>query len=214
MYNILKYPYYERVNILDELSRKIHESDKGELCHILDNYFDRKRLDIKGNSIEISVSAISNIIGYLYFGKTLNENFGKIPHYDNLNKEVALRMECSPNYKDYSYKIKVGSLEITLFGRPDMFCGDTPGEIKAISVHSPKYIEEYQRLKGSLQARIYAYMLGSQTAILVIARYRRYNDSFHIETIKYNSIDVNRRRLENLIERMISRVVLPCLYEH
>jgi len=212
MYNIFNHSYYEGVDILDYVSRKIYRSDKEKLFSILDKYFNKNRLNIKRNNIEVSVSAISAVVTFIYLGKTLDENLGNDPYYRKLNKDVALKMGCSPNYKDYSHKVNVGSLDIILFGKPDIFCENIPGEVKAISIHSPNDIRDYQILKGRLQAEMYGFILKSPVAILDLVYHRGHNEGFHIDGISQNLVKIDRKELERMIKLVLSKAIIPYLF--
>jgi len=215
MYNILRYyPYRKVSNYLIEGFYRNYNREK--LSEILDEEFNKKRLWVRDNSMGVSTSAISSIIALLILGEYPN----KIPRdniYYEISEEVASKMECSQNNRNYYTKLNVGGLEIILFGKPDILCGNLPGEVKAISLFSPEKSKEYQILKGVLQAEMYGFILGSKKAVLCLAYYRRKldnrtNKKFHIERIKHEMIDVDEEDIKNSIKFIVLNIIVPYLY--
>jgi len=213
MYNTLEYYSYKKVsNYLFDYLYKNYKKEK--LFDILDEKFNRKRLEIRDNSIEVTASTISSIIAFLILGEFSNKpnKVSEDDFYYKISRSAALKMGCFQNNKDYYTKLNVGDLEIVLFGKPDIFCGSLPGEIKAISSSSPEETKRYQIIRGILQARMYGFILGLQKSILSLVYYRRYGDDFHIERIKQETTDVDKKEIENMIRFVVSKIIIPYLY--
>jgi len=216
MYNIHEYYSYKKVSnyLFDCLYKNYNNYYKEKLSNILDKDFNKKRLEVRDNSIEVTASAISSIIAFLILGE-FPKNPSKVPEEDfyyKISRSAVLKMGCSQNNKDYYIKLDVGDLEIVLFGKPDIFCGSLPGEIKSISSSSPEETKRYQIIRGILQARMYGFILGLQKSILGLVYYRRYGDNFHIERIKQETIDVDKKEIENMVRFVVSKIIIPYLY--
>jgi len=212
MYNLFEYyPSRRVINRLVDVFNKNNYNIE-EFLSLLDSYSNRGLLRIEDNVIKVAASVIASICTSLTTGKVL-DRASKSYFYNKIGREAALKIGCSQNNKDYYIELDVGGLEVILFGKPDVFCNGLPGEIKVISSFSPKETEDYQKERGELQAEMYGFIFGLQKAVFILAYYRRYGkNNYSIERIRHKTIGVDKEEIKNIIEFIVSKIIVRYLY--